>query len=111
MARNMLHHGAQIRPSPVRPEFIQPEILEVRFMTPADVLKLIKEKGIRFVDYRFADTRGKEQHVTVPASTVEAEVFESGKMFDGSSIAGWKGINESDMILMPEAASAVIDPF
>lgn len=80
-------------------------------MSPKDVLQLIKEKEVRYVDFRFADTRGKEQHVTVPVGTIEESVFEDGKMFDGSSIAGWKGINESDMILMPDAASAVIDPF
>src|SRR5690606_2220904 len=80
-------------------------------MSPAEVLKLIKDKNIKFVDYRFTDTKGKEQHVTVPAAQVTAETFEEGKMFDGSSIAGWKGIQESDMILMPEAGSAVIDPF
>ncbi len=80
-------------------------------MSPENVLSLIKEKDVKFVDYRFADTRGKEQHVTVPAHTVDEDLFEEGKMFDGSSIAGWKGINESDMILMPDAASAVIDPF
>jgi glutamine synthetase len=80
-------------------------------MSPADVLKLMKEKNVKFVDYRFTDTKGKEQHVTVPTSQVTAETFEEGKMFDGSSIAGWKGIQESDMILMPEAATAVMDPF
>ena len=69
------------------------------FMSAADVLKLIKEKGVKFVDLRFTDTRGKEQHVTVPHHQVDAGMFEDGKMFDGSSIAGWKGINESDMIL------------
>ncbi len=77
----------------------------------AAVLKLIKDKGAKFVDFRFCDTRGKEQHVTVPAHTVDESLFTDGKMFDGSSIAGWKGINESDMILMPDAATAVIDPF
>ncbi len=77
----------------------------------ADVLKLIKDKDVKFVDFRFTDTRGKEQHVSVPAHTVEADLFEEGKMFDGSSIAGWKGINESDMIMMPDADSAVMDPF
>jgi glutamine synthetase len=76
-----------------------------------DVLKLIKDKEVKFVDFRFTDTRGKEQHVTVPAHTVDAEVFESGKMFDGSSIAGWKGIQESDMILMPDPETARLDPF
>jgi glutamine synthetase len=80
-------------------------------MTPAEVLALIKEKNIKFVDFRFTDTKGKEQHVTVPAHTVDEDLFEDGKMFDGSSIAGWKGINESDMILMPDAESAVEDLF
>ncbi len=80
-------------------------------MSPADVLKLIKENKVKFIDYRFTDTKGKEQHVTVPSGQVSAETFEEGKMFDGSSIAGWKGIQESDMILMPEAATAVMDPF
>src|ERR1043165_1625231 len=80
-------------------------------MTSADVLKLIKEKEVKFVDLRFTDTRGKEQHVTVPARIVDEDFFTDGKMFDGSSIGGWKGINESDMILMPDAATAVIDPF
>ncbi len=80
-------------------------------MTADDVLKTIQEKGVKFVDLRFTDTRGKEQHVTLPAHTVDADMFEDGKMFDGSSIAGWKGIQESDMILMPEAGTAVRDPF
>ena len=79
--------------------------------TPKDVLDLIAKENAKFVDFRFTDTRGKEQHVTVPAHSVSEELFEDGKMFDGSSIAGWKGINESDMILLPEADSAVIDPF
>ncbi len=80
-------------------------------MTPADVLKLIKEKEAAFADLRFTDTIGKEQHVTVPTRLVDEGFFKDGKMFDGSSIAGWKGINESDMILMPDPATAVIDPF
>ena len=80
-------------------------------MSASDVLKMLKDKEVQFVDFRFADTRGKEQHVTVPAHTVDEDLFEDGKMFDGSSIAGWKGINESDMILMPDTATAVIDPF
>ncbi|MBK9253648.1 MAG: type I glutamate--ammonia ligase [Proteobacteria bacterium] len=79
--------------------------------TPSDVLKIIKEKEIKYVDFRFCDTRGKEQHVTVPSHQVKEVLFTEGKMFDGSSIAGWKGINESDMILMPDAATAIIDPF
>jgi glutamine synthetase len=80
-------------------------------MSPADILKLIKEKDVKFVDLRFTDSRGKEQHVTVPSHTIDDSFFEDGKMFDGSSIAGWKGINESDMILMPDPPTAVIDIF
>ncbi|MFM8340969.1 MAG: glutamine synthetase beta-grasp domain-containing protein, partial [Methylomonas sp.] len=70
-----------------------------------NVLKMIQENDVKFVDFRFCDTRGKEQHVTFPASVVNEDLFEEGKMFDGSSIAGWKGINESDMILMPDAST------
>jgi len=80
-------------------------------MSAADVLALMKDKDVKFVDLRFTDTKGKEQHVTVPASKVDDDFFEDGKMFDGSSISGWKGINESDMILMPDTGSAVVDPF
>ena len=80
-------------------------------MSSADILSSIKDNEIKFVDFRFTDTKGKEQHVTVPAHTIDDDVFEEGKMFDGSSIAGWKGINESDMILMPDASTAVIDVF
>jgi glutamine synthetase len=80
-------------------------------MSGSDVLKMIKEKEVKFVDFRFCDTRGKEQHVTVPSHTIDDDVFVHGKMFDGSSIAGWKGINESDMILMPDPATAYVDPF
>ncbi len=77
----------------------------------SNVLKMIKDNEVKFVDLRFTDTRGKEQHVSMPASTVDEEFFTDGKMFDGSSIAGWKGINESDMVLMPEPDTAVLDPF
>ena len=76
-----------------------------------DVLKMIEDQEVKFVDLRFTDTRGKEQHVTLPASQVDEDMFKDGKMFDGSSIAGWKGINESDMVLMPEQDTAVMDPF
>ncbi|MCB1588379.1 MAG: glutamine synthetase beta-grasp domain-containing protein, partial [Xanthomonadales bacterium] len=75
------------------------------------VKKLAKDNGVKFVDLRFADMLGKEHHVAYPASSISEELFEDGKMFDGSSISGWKGINESDMVLLPEAASAVLDPF
>ena len=74
-------------------------------------LDLIKESEARWVDLRFTDTKGKEQHVSIPISEVGDDFFVEGKMFDGSSIAGWKGINESDMILMPDDSTAVLDPF
>jgi glutamine synthetase len=80
-------------------------------MTPADVLSLLKDQEVKFVDLRFVDTKGKEQHVTVPAHEVDDGFFEDGKMFDGSSVAGWKGINESDMVLMPDPATAMLDVF
>ena len=80
-------------------------------MSVANVLKMIKDQDIQFVDFRFTDTKGKEQHVSVPAAMADEDMFDEGKMFDGSSIAGWKGIQESDMILLPDANSAVIDPF
>ncbi len=80
-------------------------------MTPADVLSIIKDKEVKFVDLRFTDTKGKEQHVTVTAPKLDEDFFDEGKMFDGSSIAGWKSIADSDMILMPDAETAVLDPF
>ena len=76
-----------------------------------NTLKLIADTEARWVDLRFTDPRGKEQHVTFPASTVDSEFFAEGAMFDGSSIAGWKSINESDMILMPDDSTPVVDPF
>ena len=76
-----------------------------------NTLKLIQESEARWIDLRFTDPRGKEQHVTFPSSKVDAEFFSEGAMFDGSSIAGWKSINESDMILMPDDSTAVVDPF
>jgi len=79
--------------------------------TPQDVMKMVKENDAKFVDFRFTDTRGKEQHVTVPVSAFDEDKFENGHAFDGSSIAGWKGIQASDMQLMPDPATAYIDPF
>ncbi len=73
-------------------------------------LNLIKENDVKWVDLRFTDTKGKEQHVTFPAAAVDDDFME-GVMFDGSSVAGWKGINESDMILRPDDSSALLDPF
>ncbi len=80
-------------------------------MTPAEVLDLLKDNEVKFVDLRFTDTVGKEQHVTMPAHCLDEDMFEEGKMFDGSSISGWKGINESDMILMPDPDTSVLDLF
>ena len=81
-------------------------------MSVEDVLKIVKEKEVKFIDYRFTNTNGKEQHVTVTANEDGIKTdFAEGKMFDGSSIAGWKDINESDMILMPDPSTAIMDTF
>ncbi|PTW60681.1 L-glutamine synthetase [Breoghania corrubedonensis] len=79
--------------------------------TATDVLKTIKDKDVKFLDLRFTDPRGKMQHVTMDCSLVDEDMFAEGVMFDGSSIAGWKAINESDMTLMLDPESAHIDPF
>jgi len=79
--------------------------------TVADVMKMVKENEVKFVDFRFTDTRGKWQHITAPVSQFDESKFEEGQAFDGSSIAGWKGIEASDMLLMPDPNSALIDPF
>ncbi|MEL6258869.1 MAG: glutamine synthetase beta-grasp domain-containing protein, partial [Pseudomonadota bacterium] len=76
-----------------------------------ELLKTMQEKDVEFVDLRFTDPRGKLQHVTFDKSMVDADFFADGAMFDGSSVAGWKAINESDMNLAPDLASAHIDPF
>ena len=79
--------------------------------TVADVMKMVSENEVKFVDFRFTDTLGKQHHTTVPVSHFDEEKFSSGHAFDGSSIAGWKGIEASDMQLMPDPATANIDPF
>jgi glutamine synthetase len=79
--------------------------------TAKDVLAMMKEKDVKFVDLRFTDPRGKWQHVSFDAALIDADTFVEGLMFDGSSIAGWKVINESDMKLMPDPVTATIDPF
>jgi len=79
--------------------------------TVADVMQMVKDNDIKFIDFRFTDTRGKWQHITAPVSQFDESKFEEGQAFDGSSIAGWKGIEASDMLLMPEASTAFIDPF
>lgn len=80
-------------------------------MSVNQVLELIKEKNIEFVDFRFVDLSGKAHHITLPASEVEADTFVNGVAFDGSSIPGFRGIEESDMVMMPEPETAYVDPF
>jgi glutamine synthetase len=81
-------------------------------MTSAnDILKQIKDNDVKFVDLRFTDPKGKMQHVTMDIGIVDEDMFSEGSMFDGSSIAGWKAINESDMVLMPDPETAYMDPF
>src|SRR3972149_3706291 len=80
-------------------------------MAVADVMKMVKDNEVKFVDFRFTDTRGKEQHVSVPVKVFTESKFTDGHFFDGSSIAGWKSIEASDMLLMPDPDSARMDPF
>jgi glutamine synthetase len=101
----------QFLPTSKKPPKTETQPQEIKTMSASDVLKTIQENDVKFVDFRFTDTRGKEQHVSVPANTFDDSAFEDGKMFDGSSIAGWKGIDASDMILLPDADTAVLDPF
>ncbi|BDZ57664.1 hypothetical protein GCM10025872_13210 [Barrientosiimonas endolithica] len=81
------------------------------FTSPDEVLKFIKDEGVEFVDVRFCDLPGVMQHFNVPAATFDADAFEDGQMFDGSSIRGFQAIHESDMKLVPDAKSAYVDPF
>src|ERR1051325_6633860 len=76
-----------------------------------EFLKILKDRDVQFVDFNFTDFRGKWQHTAQHIDTVDKDLIEGGVMFDGSSIAGWKAINESDMILMPDPSTAVLDPF
>src|SRR5512142_2328444 len=79
--------------------------------TAKDVLKKIKDQDVKYVDFRFTDPRGKWQHVTFDIDLIDEDIFAEGTAFDGSSIAGWKAINESDMTLVPDPDTAFIDPF
>jgi glutamine synthetase len=81
------------------------------FSTAEEVLSFIAEENVEFIDVRFCDLPGTIQHFTVPASTFDADVFTEGRMFDGSSIRGFQAIHESDMLLLPDPATAVLDPF
>jgi glutamine synthetase len=80
-------------------------------MTPKEVLTLVREKEIKAIDLRFVDFPGTWQHFTIPANQLEESVFEDGLGFDGSSIRGWQAINESDMLVIPQAETAFVDPF
>ena len=80
-------------------------------MSASEVLKLMKEKDVEYVDLRFTDPRGKLQHLTMDGKMVDESMLNDGVFFDGSSIAGWKAINESDMILKPDLSRKVVDPF
>src|ERR1700728_1248560 len=79
--------------------------------TVEKVLEMIKEHEVKYVDFRFTDPRGKWQHLSHAVRTVDSDLLTDGVMFDGSSIAGWKAINESDMVLVPDPDTAVMDPF
>ena len=78
-------------------------------MSVDNVMKKIKSNNVKFVDFRFSDTKGKEQHVTVPISAFDKSKFTDGHAFDGSSVAGWKGINASDMLLIPDPNTELIN--
>ena len=80
-------------------------------MSAEKILEQIKENDGRYVDFRFTDPKGQLQHVTFDVGMVDEEMLEEGTMFDGSSIAGWKAINESDMLLKPDLTSSILDPF
>ena len=80
-------------------------------MSSNKILKLMKDREIEYVDLRFTDPRGKLQHLTMDGKMVDEEMLNEGVFFDGSSIAGWKAINESDMILKPDLNRRVVDPF
>src|SRR6478609_8343871 len=79
--------------------------------TAKDIMKQIKDNEVKFVDLRFTDPKGKLQHVTMDVVEVDEDMFADGVMFDGSSIGGWKAINESDMVLMPDTDTVHMDPF
>lgn len=77
----------------------------------SEVMDIIEKNEVEFIDFHFTDFLGKEQHVSVPVSAFDEDKFEEGHAFDGSSIKGWKGIEASDMILMPDPDTARMDPF
>src|SRR6201987_6003262 len=91
---------------------ISPSLKRVNGMSDtAKVMELIKEHDVKYVDFRFTDPRGKWQHLAHHVRTISEGFLSEGVMFDGSSIAGWKAINDSDMMLVPDCSTAVLDPF
>ena len=80
-------------------------------LTPSDVVKMVKEKEVKYIDFRFMDFPGLQQHFAIPVAEFDEDTFENGLGFDGSSIRGWQGIQESDMLVMPDPQTATIDPF
>ena len=86
-------------------------IIKGKLMSSKNILKLMKDKQVEYVDLRFTDPKGKLQHLTMDATVVDEDMLDKGVFFDGSSIAGWKAINESDMILKPDLERPIIDPF
>ncbi|CRK85786.1 Glutamine synthetase [Candidatus Providencia siddallii] len=80
-------------------------------MSIKNILSLIENSHIKFIDLRFTDTKGKDQHITISTNQIDEDLFNKGKMFDGSSISGWKSINESDMVLLPDPSTVILDPF
>ena len=77
----------------------------------SEALKAFKDSGAKYLDLRFTDVKGKLQHLTMDGTVVDEDLLNNGVFFDGSSIAGWKAINESDMVLKPDLSTAVMDPF
>jgi len=107
-----LHHGdVWSECATQNPPRGKPKVIMNRPEKPADVLKLMKENNVKFVDVKFMDFPGTQQHFTVSAKNFDEGTFEDGLGFDGSSIRGWKSIDQSDMIVMPDAETAIIDPF
>src|SRR5215475_1213208 len=106
------HTVAASSPAPLKPlsktQHIQEDLL---FANPEELLRYVSDEGVKFVDVRFCDLPGIMQHFTVPVESFGADVFSEGLAFDGSSIRGFQQIHESDMLLLPDAATAFIDPF
>src|SRR5581483_10061186 len=81
------------------------------YTEPKQILALIKEHDVKFIDLHFTDTVGADRHATIPTTGVDESFFKDGKMFDGSSVAGWRSINNSDLVLIPDVSTAILNPF